>query len=148
LLIGKSEGTLHHSDIVLSGLSGAFGLNALVGALFASFDGIGVVTTASRSTCVRPLPVPTEQRVGRDDRGDLAQRPTADPERPHGDPSPVVTRQAQAPPTKLPAQEEVLFDQVGDRLPFSAFEPAGEDYQRSRVGQRSESPGTTSSQNE
>ena len=38
--------------------------------------------------------------------------------------------ETQAPPTELPAQEEVLFDQVGDRHPFAAFQPASQDQQQ------------------
>ena len=88
---------------------------------------------------VRPLPgdqlpMPAEQRVGRDDRGDLAQRLTAQPVRPRGEPPPVVIGEAQAPPTQLPAQEAVFFDQIGDRLPLAALEPAGQDQQQHLEG--------------
>ena len=78
--------------------------------------------------------MPAEQRVGRDDRGDLAQRLTAQPERPHGEPPPVVIGQTQTPPTQLPAQEAVLFDQVGERLPLAALQPAGQDQQQHLEG--------------
>src|ERR1019366_7369202 len=80
----------------------------------------------------RPLPrdelaMPPEQRIGCHNCGDLAQRPTAHPKGPHREPPSVVLGQAQTPPAQLPAQEAVLFDQIRERLPLSALEPAGED---------------------
>jgi len=89
-------------------------------------------STAGPTARVRPLardqePVPSEQRVGRRDGGDLVQHPTAHPKGPCGKPPPVVFGQAQTPSPQLPSQEAVLFDQVGDRLLFAALEPAGQD---------------------
>jgi hypothetical protein len=69
------------------------------------------------------------QRIGGDDGGDLVQPPTPQPVRPNGEPSPVVIGQAQAPSVELPSQEAVLLDHVGQRLPLSAIEPAGDDHQ-------------------
>jgi hypothetical protein len=43
----------------------------------------------------------SQQRVRRHNRGDPAQRPTAHPVRPRGEPSSVVISQPQAPPTQL-----------------------------------------------
>jgi hypothetical protein len=77
-----------------------------------------------------PLPVPAEQRVGRHEGGDLAQRPTAHSEGAHREPSPVVIGQAQTPPAQLPPQEAILFEQVRECLPLSALEPAGQDHQQ------------------
>jgi hypothetical protein len=59
-------------------------------------------STARRRLRVCPLPrdqvpVPTQQRIGGDDRGDLAQPPTPQPVRPNGEPPPVVIGQVQAP---------------------------------------------------
>jgi hypothetical protein len=56
---------------------------------------------------VRPLPgdeltMPPQQRIGRHDRGDLAQRSTAHPERAPTERSPIRIGQAQAPPSQLP----------------------------------------------
>jgi len=73
--------------------------------------------------------VPAQQGIGGDNRRDLAQPPTAQAVRPHGQPAPVVIGQVQAPPAHLPPQEAVLFDQVGEHLPFPAIEPAGYDHQ-------------------
>lgn len=70
--------------------------------------------------------MPAEQRVWRDDRRNLTQRPTTHPKRKYGEPPPVVIVQTQTPPTQLPAQEAVFFDQVGQRLPLPALEPAGQ----------------------
>jgi hypothetical protein len=60
-------------------------------------------STARRWVRVRPLPrnelpVPAQQRIGGDDRSDLAQPPTAQPVRPNSEPPPVVIGQAQVPP--------------------------------------------------
>jgi hypothetical protein len=72
--------------------------------------------------------------VGRDDRGDLAQHLTAHPEGPHGESPPLGIGETQAPSTELPAQEVVLFDQVGDRFPFAALQPADQDQQQHLEG--------------
>ena len=74
--------------------------------------------------------MPAEQRVRGDDGGDLAQGVTAQPIRPRSQSPPIVISQPQTPPTQLPAQEAVFFDQVGDRLPFAALEPTREDQQQ------------------
>jgi hypothetical protein len=78
--------------------------------------------------------MPPQQRIWRHDRGDLAQRPTAHPERSHREPPPIVISEAQAPPTQLPSQEAILFDQIGERLPLSAVQPAGQDHQQHLEG--------------
>jgi hypothetical protein len=74
--------------------------------------------------------VPAKQRVRGDDGGNLAQRPTAHPEGAHSESPPIVIGETQAPPTELPAQEAVLFNQVGERLPLAPFEPAGQGQQQ------------------
>jgi Integrase core domain len=80
--------------------------------------------------------VPAEQRVRGHDRGDLAQGTTTQPVRSHSQMSPIVIRQAQAPSTQLPAQETVLFDQIGERLPLAALQPTGQDQQEHLDGCR------------
>jgi hypothetical protein len=65
--------------------------------------------------------MPPQKRIWRHDRGDLTQRPTAHPEGSHRKPPPIVIGQMQAPPTQLPSQEAVLFEQIGERLPLSAL---------------------------
>ena len=62
--------------------------------------------------------MPTQQRVWRRDRGDLAQGPTAHPVRPCRQPSAIVVGETQSPGPQLAPQEPVLFDQVRDHLPF------------------------------
>jgi hypothetical protein len=49
--------------------------------------------------------------------------------RSHGQSPPLIIGETQPPPAQLPAQEAVFFDQVGDRLPFAALQPASQDQQ-------------------
>jgi len=74
--------------------------------------------------------MPSEQCVGSDDCGDLAQCPTSYSEGSHRESPPVVIGQAQAPPTQLPPQEAVLFHQVRECFPLAALEPASHDQQQ------------------
>jgi hypothetical protein len=73
--------------------------------------------------------MPTQQCVGRHNRGDLAQGLTAQAVCPYGQPAPVVISEPQPSPTELPPEETVLFNQVGDRFPLAALQPAGQDHQ-------------------
>ena len=70
--------------------------------------------------------MPAQQRVGRRDRGDLPQGRTAHPVRPRSQPSAIVVGETQSPGPKLAPQEPVLFNQVRDRLPLPAIQPAGQ----------------------
>jgi hypothetical protein len=70
--------------------------------------------------------MPAQQRVGRRDRGDLAQGRPAHSVRPRRQPSAIVVGETQSPGPKLAPQEPVLFDQVRDRLPLPAVQPAGQ----------------------
>src|SRR5437899_8654318 len=71
------------------------------------------------------LPVPSQQRVRRDDRRDLTQGLPTQPVGPYGESPPVVIGEPQTPPTDLPSEEAILFDQIGERLPLPAIEPTG-----------------------
>jgi len=71
------------------------------------------------------LAVPPQQRVGRRDRGDVAQSTPTHAVRPRSQASAIVIGEAQSPGPQLASQEPVLFDQVPDRLPFPAVQPAG-----------------------
>ena len=69
-----------------------------------------------RPVRVRPLPrdelpIPPQNRVWRDDRGDLTQPATAQPVPAHGEPTPLGIRQPQTPPTQLTPKDSILFDQ-------------------------------------
>jgi hypothetical protein len=61
------------------------------------------------------LSVPSQQRIGRHDRGDLPQCPPSKLKRPHGKPPSVVIGEAQTPPIQLRAQDAILFHQVRER---------------------------------
>jgi len=68
------------------------------------------------------LPMPAEQRARRRDHGDLAQDRTAHLVRPSRQPTPVGIREPELAP--LVPQEPAFLDQVDDRLPLPALEPA------------------------
>jgi len=68
--------------------------------------------------------MPPQERVGGDDRRDLAQSLTAYPNGACCESSPVVIGQPQALPTQLPPEEAVLFDQIGQGLPLAALPSA------------------------
>jgi hypothetical protein len=72
-------------------------------------------TTACSCRCVRPLagdelPVPAEQRVGRDDRRHVAQCLPAHSVGARGESPPVLVGEPQAPSTHLPPQYPIFFD--------------------------------------
>jgi hypothetical protein len=77
--------------------------------------------------------VPTEQRVRRDDRRDLAQHLPPEPVRPRGKLPPVVIGEPRSPSTQLPAQHSILFDQVRQDLPLLAVQPAGDSQKQHAV---------------
>ena len=74
---------------------------------------------------MRDLPA-SARYDSRDDRRNVAQRLASQPVSPHGEPAPVVIGETQAPPTQLPPQEAILFDQIGERLPLPMIEPTDE----------------------
>ena len=70
--------------------------------------------------------MPAEHGVGRGDRCDVPQGGTAHSLRARGEASPIVVGHTQPTPAQLAPQQPVFFDQVGDRLPFPTFQPAGQ----------------------
>jgi hypothetical protein len=83
----------------------------------------------------RPFPgdelsMPTQQRVGGCDRRDVAKDSPAEPVGQRGEPSPVSVGQSKAPATQLPAQQPILFNQIGDRISLATLQPAGDDQQQ------------------
>jgi len=59
-----------------------------------------------------------------DERRHVTQGFAAQPIGPHGESPPVVVRQPQTSPTELPAQNAILFDEIGQRLTLPAIQPA------------------------
>ena len=87
---------------------------------------------ARRWLRVRPfprdeLPAPAQERIWRDDRGDLTQPPTTQAIRTHGKPAPVVIGQRQASAPQLPTQDTVLFNEMAEYVSVLAVQPPGED---------------------
>jgi hypothetical protein len=99
---------------------------------------------ASRSTLgVRPLPgdelaVPTENRVGRDNRRHLHEQATTEPRAQDSQAPPLVIGEAHALVAQLRFQDAVFFAQVLDDLVLLAFEPTDES--RDEQMQRNHAP--------
>src|SRR5215510_12542363 len=91
-------------------------------------------TTTARACGVRPfphneLPMPSQQCVRRDDRGDLAQGRMAHAMRQAGPPPAVVIGEPHATSVELPSQKTVLCDQIRKGRPLEALQPAGQHHQ-------------------
>ncbi|MFH1749052.1 MAG: hypothetical protein ABIG44_18630 [Planctomycetota bacterium] len=56
--------------------------------------------------------MPPQNRGGRDDRGDLAQQPTAQTLPASRQPAPVLVGQAESPAAQLRPENPVLLDQI------------------------------------
>jgi len=86
---------------------------------------------ATTSACPRgPFPrhelaMPAQQRVGRRDRGDLAQSAPTDADGADGEPTPIGVRQPDSSRPELPTEQPVFDDQVGDDFAFAVLEPTG-----------------------
>ena len=83
---------------------------------------------------VRPLagdqlPMPPQNRVGGDNRGELAQQPTAQTLPAPRQPAPVLIGQAEASSTQLRSEDPVFFDQIRHGLLLLAPPPAGKSHQ-------------------
>jgi hypothetical protein len=70
--------------------------------------------------------MPPQDRVGRDDRGEVGQGSASQPVPMHGEPTSFVVAEPQTPPTQLSPQDSILFDHVGQTLLLPAAHPAGE----------------------
>jgi hypothetical protein len=78
--------------------------------------------------------MPSQNRVGCDDRHDLRQHPTAQPFAKRGQPSPVIIRQPQTLMAQLGLQDAVLFAQVQDDLVLFVLEQPRKDATKSCTG--------------
>jgi len=74
--------------------------------------------------------MPSQQRVGRRDRGDLAQGAATDTDGAAGEASPVGVRQPNPSRPELSMEQTVLNHQVGDDVAFAALEPARENQEQ------------------
>ncbi len=68
--------------------------------------------------------MPPENRVGRDDRGDLTESATAQPVSVHRQPTAFLIGQTD-PAAQVRAEDAVFFDQIGNRLLPLVGPPAG-----------------------
>jgi hypothetical protein len=69
--------------------------------------------------------MPPENRVGRDDRGDLAQQPSAQAMPRPRQAAPVLIGQPHAASVQLRAEDPIFFNQIRHgRLPLSLHPPA------------------------
>ena len=87
--------------------------------------------TAGPQSRVGPLPgnelsMPPQNRVGRYDRGDLAQHLTAQPVAPHRQAAPLRIGQSYSSTTSWRPENAVLIDEIGDHALLLAGQPAGQ----------------------
>src|SRR5262249_50280524 len=80
--------------------------------------------------------VPRQQRVRRDDRGELAHQASSQRPRLRGEPTALVVGETQAPGAELFAQDTVLFQEIVDDVALLLVEPAGERDQDELQGMR------------
>ena len=73
--------------------------------------------------------MPSQNRVRRDDRGDLAQDAPSQPMPQDGEPPPVVISELEPVPTQLASKDPILFNQVGHGTSLLAIQPASHDRQ-------------------
>jgi hypothetical protein len=71
--------------------------------------------------------MPSQNRVRRDDRGDLAQDAPSQPMPQDGEPPPVVIRELEPLPTQLASKDPILCNQVGHGTSLLAIQPANHD---------------------
>ncbi len=72
--------------------------------------------------------------IGGDNRRDVAQGLPTSPVGSYGESPPVLVREPQSSPTDPSPKEAILFDQVGERLPLPAIEPAGDGEEQQTKG--------------
>jgi hypothetical protein len=89
------------------------------------------------------LPMPAQQGIGRRDGGDLPQGPRAQPVRPRSQSTAIIVGETQPLGPELAPQESVLFDQVGDRLPLAAVQPASQHAEHQSAAPRDRSQAGT-----
>lgn len=70
--------------------------------------------------------MPPQNRVRRDDPGDLVQCSASEPVPACGEPTPFVISQPEPPPTQLSPEDSILFDEVGQGLLLLTAQPAGQ----------------------
>lgn len=78
--------------------------------------------------------MPSQNRVGRDDRGDLTQSSTSQPVPAHGEPTPFVIGQSKAPSTQLAPKDSIFFDQMGQAVLLLTIQPADQSGEKKPQG--------------
>jgi hypothetical protein len=94
---------------------------------------------------VRPLPrdelpMPPQNRVGGDDRGDVAQCSASQSVPTYGQPTSFIIGQPQS-PTHLSSEDSILFDQVGHPLLLPRFSQPARTTRNNRADVRSTTAG-------
>ena len=72
------------------------------------------------------MTMPSENRVGSDDGGDLEQSLTPQSMPAHREPTPFVIVEPQAPPSQLTPKDSILFDQIGQGLLLLTIQAGGQ----------------------
>jgi Integrase core domain len=73
------------------------------------------------------LPMPSQNRVRRDDRSDLAQDAPSEPVARDGEPPPIVIRQLEPLPTQLTSKDPILFYEIRQGASLLAIQPTSQD---------------------
>ena len=88
---------------------------------------------ADSRRCIRPFPgneqpVPPQNRVGSDDRGNLAQDPASEAPAADSQSAALVIGQLQRSADQLLPQNPILLSQILDNIPLLPIHPAGEEH--------------------
>ena len=74
--------------------------------------------------------MPSQNRVRRDDRGDLAQRLAPESLSTHGQPTSLIIGEPEPAAAQLAPQDSILFHQIRHDVLLVPIEPAGESGQK------------------
>jgi len=112
--------------------SGVAPSRVLLGQANDQCDEVGLGSAAS-STVPRAIvlgcnqvPIPAQDRVGRDDTGEVVEESPTEGLPLHGEAAPLVVGELESPSRELLSQDAVLLEEVVDHLGLSAIHPAGE----------------------
>jgi hypothetical protein len=80
--------------------------------------------------------MPSQDRVRRDDRGDMAQDAPSEPVAQDGEPPPIVIRQLERLPTQWASNDPTLFHETRQEASLLAIQPTSQDREHDLEGRR------------